>query len=60
MSELRATWKPDDQHPGQLAAELDFRLPRSSYATMLVKRLQAATGGQTTETVEETADTASE
>jgi len=60
VGELRATWKPDDQHPGQLAAELDFRLPRSSYATMLVKRLQAAMGGQTTETVEETADTASE
>jgi len=49
VAELKAEWRDDEHHPGQLAAAVSFRLPKSSYATMLVKRLQAAVGdtGQT-------------
>ena len=44
VGDLKLAWRDDEHHPGQLAAELGFRLPKSSYATMLVKRLQAAVG----------------
>lgn len=34
--------EPDDQHPGRVAATLQFELPRGSYATMMIKRLFAS------------------
>lgn len=40
------TWRhhKDDYHHGALALAMSFLLPRGSYATMLIKRLQAAAG----------------
>lgn len=39
---LRAQDAPDDLHPGRLTLILSFDLPRGSYATLVVKRLQSA------------------
>lgn len=41
---LRWNRARDDFHHGALALSMSFELPRGSYATMLVKRLQAAVG----------------
>jgi tRNA pseudouridine13 synthase len=40
------TWdfQPDERHPGRQQAVLSFELPRGCYATLLVKRVQQATG----------------
>jgi tRNA pseudouridine13 synthase len=44
------TWQQpkDDFHHGAMALTMSFELPRGSYATMLVKRLQAAAGSPDT------------
>jgi tRNA pseudouridine13 synthase len=36
----------DERHPGKQKLELAFELPRGSYATMIVKRIQAASPGE--------------
>lgn len=46
--ELRWRQIKDDFHHGALALSMSFALPRGSYATMLVKRLQAAVGSPET------------
>jgi tRNA pseudouridine13 synthase len=38
------TIQPDDLNPGRRMARLAFELPRGSYATLVIKRLQAAVG----------------
>lgn len=38
---LTLTQEADDLHPGRLKCHLHFDLPRGSYATILIKRLQA-------------------
>ena len=55
VGELKLQWHGDDHHLGQLAAEVSFRLPKSSYATMLVKRFQAAVGDMNDEPLGEVA-----
>jgi tRNA pseudouridine13 synthase len=39
---LTADSSPDDRHPGRFQLRLAFELPRGSYATLVVKRLQAS------------------
>jgi tRNA pseudouridine13 synthase len=41
------TWETteDDRHPGRRKLALAFELPKGSYATLIVKRVQAAGGG---------------
>jgi tRNA pseudouridine13 synthase len=39
-AELRCETAPDDLHAGRQKATLTFELPRGSYATLLVKRIQ--------------------
>lgn len=38
------TVEPDDLNPGKRMARLVFELPRGSYATLIIKRLQAGVG----------------
>ena len=38
------TIQPDDLNPGRRMARLAFELPRGSYATLVIKRLQATVG----------------
>jgi tRNA pseudouridine13 synthase len=38
------TIQPDDLNPGRRMARLAFELPRGSYATLVIKRLQASVG----------------
>lgn len=38
------TVQPDDLNPGRRMARLVFELPRGSYATLIIKRLQAGVG----------------
>jgi tRNA pseudouridine13 synthase len=42
----RLNWEagPDELDPGKRRLELEFILPRGSYATVLVKRITAAAG----------------
>ena len=38
--ELEGTTEPDEVHSGRLKVRLSFELPRGSYATLIIKRLQ--------------------
>jgi tRNA pseudouridine13 synthase len=44
----RLSWEtsPDDRHSGRLKLALAFELPKGSYATLIVKRVQAAGGNE--------------